>query len=118
MRLPSRYNESWSYSGSLETFHQKLSVPGPVMMALRVESLPSAMCPLCAASLPSKLVASCPLQSPAPEVDHVMLVSLLSRASASEMTWVTMRTAFELVSVPTSFWTTQLYWPASESCTL
>src|SRR5437763_17019372 len=86
------------------------------MVALRVESLPLPIGPLCTASMPSKVVDCSPLQPMAPEVDHVAL--LLSRASARETTCLTERSAFELVIEPKSFWTTQLYWPASESRTL
>ena len=66
-----------------DTFHQKLSVPGPVTVVCSVEDWLLVMAPLRAAEMPSWVVFVCENQLVAPLVDQTRLVLFRASASAS-----------------------------------
>src|SRR6266508_4010361 len=99
---------------SEDTFHQKLTVPGPVTVVCRVPELPSPTAPLRAASTPSCVTTDCPIQGGEPLV--VQTQAGVSKVSANETNGVTVRTAPELVVVPAALPTTTEYVPACAGC--
>ena len=83
---------------SEETFHQKLTVPGPVTVVCMEPEFPSLTAPLRAASTPSCVTAGCPIHGGDPLVVQVQVG--VSSASAREINGVTASSALELVTVP------------------
>ena len=94
---------------SLDDFHQKLIVPGPVIVVCRTADWLSFTVRLRAASTRSCLTMGCPIQ-PGELVTQVKAV--VSSASASGRTGVKVSTVFELVAVPPRFVTSSEYVPA------
>ena len=85
-------------AGSEETFHQKVSTPGPVTVANR-EAVPLSRMPvLCAASTPSWVTTAWPIQEG--EALVVQASPGASTASASVIRGVTVRKALKLVTAP------------------
>jgi hypothetical protein len=89
---------------SEETFHQKLTVPGPVTFVRRALESSSPAALLRAASTPSCVTVACPTHGAESLV--VQTQSGVSKASASGRTGVTVSRALELVTLPTALLTT------------
>ena len=82
---------------SAETFHQKRSVPGPLMIVWKDEDWLCVIGPLRPASTPSCVTSAWPTQFAFP-LD--VIANAVSNASASGKTGVTASAAFELTIVP------------------
>src|SRR4051812_9361873 len=81
-----------------ETFHQKLSVPGPFVVVLKVDVCPSAISPLRPAANPSCDTFVNPCQTVSPPVAHGRLVAF--SASGSGTVGITTSVAIALVTDP------------------
>ena len=84
--------------GSEDTFHQKLTVPGPVTVVCIEPEVPSATGPLRAASTPSWLTINWPTHGAELLVVHTQ--AGVSSASARKINGVTLSSASELVTLP------------------
>src|SRR5829696_4827012 len=78
---------SQSLFGSLETFHQKLNVPGPFTVVSNVVAWLCVIGPLRPASMPSSDTRGWPIQAADPLVSQIQLVA--SSASGSGTAGVT-----------------------------
>ena len=94
----------------LDVFHQKLSLPGPVVVVCTQELWSKVSAPLRAAAIPSLLTAVCPNQGASPP--EVQTHPGSSRAAASGAKAMTVRDA-ALVAVPKVLLTRTEYIPAS-----
>src|SRR5206468_7011877 len=89
---------------SEETFHQKLTVPGPVTLVRRELEASSPGAPLRAASTPSCVTVGCPTHGAESLV--VQTQPGVSKASANGRIGVTVSRALELVTLPAALLTT------------